>query len=77
MALRAQCGVFIAEGVNTMQKDFNFGDAAATAANNYKRTTNQVDKAEILYKINSSVVNQKALKENEQLSEFEKTAVAN
>lgn len=77
MALRAQCGVFIAEGVNTMQRDFNFGDAAATAANNYKRTTNQVDKAEILYKINSSVVNQKALKENEQLSEFEKTAVAN
>ena len=32
MALRAQCGVFIAEGVNTMQKDFNFGDAAATSA---------------------------------------------
>ena len=65
IALRAQCGVFIAEGVNTMQRDFDFGDAAATAANGYKRTTNKVDKADILYKINSSVVNQKALKKND------------
>jgi Flp pilus assembly protein TadD len=77
IALHAKCAVFVADGVNTLQKDFNFGDATATADNNYKRTTNQVDKADILYQINSSVVNQKALKNNEQIAEFEKTVAAN
>ena len=73
----ASAAPIISRALCLVSATITFGDAAATAANNYKRTTNQVDKAEILYKINSSVVNQKALKENEQLSEFEKTAVAN
>lgn len=77
VALRAQCGVFIAEGVNTMQKDFNFGDETSMAGNDYKRTTSAVEKAEILYKINSSVVNKKALKENAKLAEVEQNAIAN
>jgi len=73
IALRAKCAVFIAYGVNTLQKDFAFGDATATAANNYKRTTTVADKADILYRINSSVVNKKALKNNEEVAAFKDT----
>lgn len=65
IALYTACGIKLADGVNTLQRDFHFGDVAGTAANNFKRTTNLVEKADILYKINSSVVNQKEVKKNQ------------
>jgi outer membrane protein OmpA-like peptidoglycan-associated protein len=68
-------GLVIAKGVNTMQKDLDFSEAMLSAANNYKRVTTVVTKADIVYKINSSRVGKKAA-ETEELKAL-KTGVEN
>ena len=57
----AEYGLVIAKGVNTLQADLDFSQAMQTAANNYKRVTTVVTKADIVYKINSSRVAKKAV----------------
>lgn len=60
-------GLVIAKGINTLQSDLDFSEAMESAANNYKRVTTVVTKADIVYKINSSRVAKKAV-ETEELS---------
>ena len=57
----AEYGLTIAKGVNTLQKDLDYVAAMQVAANNYKRVTTVVTKADIVYKINSSRVGKKAV----------------
>ncbi len=57
----AEYGLTIAKGINTLQGDLDFSEAMQTAANNYKRVTTVVTKADIVYKINSSRVAKKAV----------------
>ena len=54
-------GLVIAKGVNTLQAEINLAEAMQEAANNYKRVTTVVTKADIVYKINSSRVAKKAV----------------
>ena len=46
-------------GLNTLQKDLKYSDLMAPMANNYKKVTTVVDKTDLLYAINSSVVTKK------------------
>ena len=57
----AEYGLTIAKGINTLQAELDFSEAMQTAANNYKRVTTVVTKADIVYKINSSRVAKKAV----------------
>ena len=49
----------VAYGLNTLQKDLKYGDLMDQMANNYKNVTTVVDKTDLLYAINSSVVTKK------------------
>ncbi|MFI3289127.1 MAG: hypothetical protein SNH55_02500 [Rikenellaceae bacterium] len=53
------CGVKVADGINTLQSDINYGSIMDEMADNYKRVTTTVEKADIKYSINSSRVNAK------------------
>ncbi len=55
-ALAKEFGLTVAYGLNTLQKDLKYGELMAPMANNYKRVTTTVEKAELLYAINSSKV---------------------
>ncbi len=57
----AEYGLPIAKGINTLQGDLNFSEVMQPAANNYKRVTTVVTKADIVYQINSSRVAKKAV----------------
>ncbi|MDE6445701.1 MAG: hypothetical protein K2L06_02415 [Alistipes sp.] len=58
-ALAKEFGLTVAYGLNTLQKDLKYGDIMEPMANNYKRVTTVVDKTDLLYAINSSVVTKK------------------
>lgn len=62
LGLLKECGLTIAKGVNTLQKDLGYANAMKVAANNYKNVTTTVVSADIMYKINSSKVGKKATK---------------
>ncbi len=68
-ALAKQFGLTVAYGVNTLQKDIKHEDMMDVMANNYKRVTTVVDKADLLYAINSSRVT-KANEQNANLGDF-------
>ena len=57
----AEYGLTIAKGINVLQNELDFSEAMQVAANNYKRVTTVVTKADIVYKINSSRVAKKAV----------------
>lgn len=57
--LAKEFGLTVAYGLNTLQKDIKYGDIMEPMANNYKRVTTVVDKTDLLYAINSSVVTKK------------------
>ena len=59
-ALKNECGLQIAVGLNTLQKDLNFAIAMVPEANNYRNVTTTVVTADLLYKINSSRLANKA-----------------
>ena len=61
----AEYGLTIAKGINTVQADLDFSEAMQNAANNYKRVTTVVTKADIVYQINSSSVARKAVQTEE------------
>lgn len=69
-------GLTIAYGVNTLQNDIDYADMMDQMANDYKKVTTVVDKADILYAINSSVVTKKA-KKNADLDAFKANVDAN
>ena len=69
-------GMVIAKGVSTLQNELNYAEAMATAANNYKRVTTVVTKADIVYRINSSRVAKKAV-ETEELKSLKAGVEAN
>ncbi len=54
-------GVFIADGVNTMQQDIKYEAMMMPVENNYQRVLTEVTKADIVFGISSSVVNKSAL----------------
>lgn len=58
-ALAKEFGLTVAYGLNTLQKDIKYGDLMEPMANNYKKVTTVVDKTDLLYAINSSVVTKK------------------
>ncbi|MBE6182129.1 MAG: hypothetical protein E7148_05500 [Rikenellaceae bacterium] len=58
-ALAKEFGLTVAYGLNTLQKDLKYGELMAPMSNNYKRVTTTVEKAELLYAINSSKVTTK------------------
>ena len=58
-ALAKEFGLTVAYGLNTLQKDLKYGDLMDQMANNYKKVTTVVDKTDLLYAINSSVVTKK------------------
>lgn len=58
-ALAKEFGLTVAYGLNTLQKDLKYGDLMDAMANNYKKVTTVVDKTDLLYAINSSVVTKK------------------
>lgn len=58
-ALAKEFGLTVAYGLNTLQKDIKFGDLMEQMDNNFKRITTVVDKTDLLYTINSSVVTKK------------------
>ncbi|WP_302257958.1 hypothetical protein [uncultured Alistipes sp.] len=58
-ALAKEFGLTVAYGLNTLQKDLKYSDLMAPMANNYKKVTTVVDKTDLLYAINSSVVTKK------------------
>lgn len=58
-ALAKEFGLTVAYGLNILQKDIKYGDIMEPMANNYKRVTTVVDKTDLLYAINSSVVTKK------------------
>ena len=60
LALKNECGLKVAAGLNTLQKELNFAEAMQTVGNNYKNVTTTVVKADLVYKINSSRLNKKA-----------------
>lgn len=60
-ALKNICGYTVAEGLNTLQKDINYAAALKPEANNYKNVTTSVVKADLVYRINSSVLSKKAI----------------
>ena len=58
-ALAKEFGLTVAYGVNTLQKDLKYGDLMEEMDNNFKRITTVVDKTDLHYAINSSVVTKK------------------
>lgn len=58
-ALAKEFGLTVAYGLNTLQKDIKYGDLMEQMDNNFKRITTIVDKTDLLYTINSSVVTKK------------------
>lgn len=52
-------GLTVAYGLNTLQKDLQFGDLMEEMPNDYKKVITVVDKTDLLYAINSSVVTKK------------------
>ena len=64
-ALKNECGLKIAVGLNTLQKDLDFAVAMAPEANNYRNVTTEVVTADLAYKINSSKLNKKATQTEE------------
>ena len=58
-ALAKEFGLTVAYGVNTLQKDLKYGDLMEEMDNDFKRITTVVDKTDLLYAINSSVVTKK------------------
>ncbi|MDE5708808.1 MAG: hypothetical protein K2I32_05105, partial [Alistipes sp.] len=58
-ALAKEFGLTVAYGLNTLQKDLKYGDLMEPMASNYKRVITVVDKTDLLYAINSSVVTKK------------------
>lgn len=75
-ALAKEFGLTIAYGVNTLQNDIDYAAMMDQLANNFKKVTTEVDKADILYAINSSVVTKKAQK-NADLDAFKANVDAN
>ena len=59
-ALKSECGRKIATGLNILQKDIDFAVAMAPEVNNYKNVNTTVVTADLVYKINSSVLSKKA-----------------
>ena len=59
-ALKSECGRKVAVGLNVLQKDIDFASAMATEQNNYKNVNTTVVTADLVYKINSSVLTKKA-----------------
>ena len=76
VAAAKENGLAIAKGINTLQADLDFSEAMQEAANNYKRVTTVVTKADIVYKINSSRVAKKAA-ETEDLKSLKAGVEAN
>ena len=72
----AEYGLVIAKGINTLQNDLDYSEAMLVAANNYKRVTTVVTKADIVYRINSSRVAKKAV-ETEELKSLKAGVEAN
>ena len=72
----AEYGLVIAKGINTLQAELNYAEAMQDAANNYKRVTTVVTKADIVYRINSSRVAKKAV-ETEELKSLKAGVEAN
>ena len=64
-ALKSECGRKIAVGLNVLQKDIDFASAMATEQNNYKNVNTTVVTADLVYKINSSVLSKKATETEE------------
>ncbi len=64
-ALKSECGRKVAVGLNVLQKDIDFASAMATEQNNYKNVTTSVVTADLVYKINSSVLSKKATETEE------------
>lgn len=58
-AIAKEFGVTVAYGLNTLQKDLKYGELMEPMANNYKKVTTVVNKTDLLYAINSSVVTKK------------------
>ena len=65
VALKSECGRKVAVGLNVLQKDIDFASAMATEQNNYKNVTTSVVTADLVYKINSSVLSKKATETEE------------
>ena len=59
-ALKSECGRKIAVGLNVLQKDIDYAVAMAPEVNNYKNVNTTVVTADLVYKINSSVLTKKA-----------------
>ena len=64
-ALKSECGRKVAVGLNVLQKDIDFASAMATEQNNYKNVNTTVVTADLVYKINSSVLSKKATETEE------------
>ena len=75
-ALAKEFGLTVAYGVNTLQKDLKYGDLMEEMDNNFKRITTVVDKTDLLYAINSSVVTKKN-ERNANLDAFKANATQN
>lgn len=75
-ALLKEYGLTIAYGVNTLQNDLDYAALMDQLANDFKKVTTVVDKADILYAINSSVVTSTA-KKNADLEAFKANVDAN
>ncbi len=75
-AIERAFGLTIAYGVNTLQNDIDYAAMMDPRANNYKKVTTEVSKADILYAINSSVVTKEA-KKNADLGAFKANVDAN
>ena len=75
-ALAKEFGLTVAYGLNTLQKDLKYGDIMEPMANNYKRVTTVVDKTDLLYAINSSVVTKKN-ERNADLGDFKNNVEKN
>ena len=58
-ALAKEFGLTVAYGLTTLQTDIKYGDLMEQMDNNFKRITTVVDKTDLLYTINSSVVTKK------------------
>ncbi len=72
----AEYGLTIAKGINTLQNDLDFATAMQASANNYKRVTTVVTKADIVYQINSSRVGKNAV-ETEEMKNLKEGVVEN
>lgn len=58
-ALLKEYGLTVAYGLNTLQRDIQYGDVMAPMANNYKLVNTYVSKTDMRYAINSSKITKK------------------